>query len=945
MGVSNLTLDNRNLKELHEDVLEKLPFYTPEYSFDWTTGDFGVLLTRVFMKMFLGTLHRYNQVPIKHYIEFLNMMNVDSKPPNSAIGPVVFEVASSMFLDKSTSLLVKGEAKKEKPFELLEPMQLTHARLIGLYQINQNEDVINDLTPYMMGQDDSFQLLDFESEKNEQIHVCYFKSSQLSHRHTHTFVELYFHGETIEEEADFIALIEKEDVVWQTNDLPLEVYDFEGNRIRFILKDQYLEEGQLSCRLPLKEKESHYLNRVDIRTTANAWITPDVMFANDIQCVEDEIYPFTEILQPYNMFYISSEEVLNKKNCRVTLSFDYGYEDKIFYQEPAPTKFKAVMKEHEFTEITKTESYIKRMIWEYWNGLRWCPLEISGVLNPFAEHCDESTHYEMTFVCPQDMVSYSVNGVLGPWIRGRIISLSNASKPYNTYKVPKVQKVGLSFEYENVMPIDGIRIEENGTFDEQDSIIVYKPIDDREKAVYFCFDQPLLYGPIHLLVDAEHSEERDFSWWYYSKKGWQPLQVIDHTDNLMTIGLISFYGEEDISAVNYFGLEGYWLRLVVEDDIEEPVIIKGIHINGNWMKQQETVINETLTQVKDIEGMVFQTKLYPVVNSEVWVDEYDLLSQRTRELMLTSDDYTIETGEGQYWVKWQAVNDFSLSSLDDRHYQIDGNQGRIIFSDGTIAKKPPHKKIKIHYSVVHGEEGNFEAYADIKLKQQNTQVTHIYNPLPCVNGSVSETSDDVLNRGATPFFHRNRAITSWDMEQMIFEYTTHILKVKCFSSLNKTLDYEPGHVLLVMVLKDSGSSEFSFEMLERSLKDYIASTSSTELSLSMIQATPIVMDLLLEVYVEAGVSIETVQQNIEKRIDDFLNVMTGGYDGQGWDIGCLPETSMIRHVVEEEVAVVSIKRLLVQMHETTPQGNKLIEKAPYGILSKGHYDIKFNYLK
>lgn len=983
MGVNNLILDDRSLEDLYKDLEEKLPFYTPEYSFDLDSDDFGVLLTKVFMKMFIGTIHRYNQVPMKHYIEFLNMLNLTTKAPNPSTGPVVFESKQPVFLEKGTQVLVKSDDKKEKTFELLDAIQVIESQIIGMYQIDRNDDLINNLSDSILNDSfDGLKLFDFHAVKNLQEHQFFITSSQLDCINTDTIVELLFTGESIEAETEFISLLERDAIQWHISTVngwrPIEVDDIEENMLRFQLRDIELEPVEimstksiwLNCHLPNNSDPLTYgIDNIGLRSFTNNWLTAEILFANDLQCVEDAIYPFTEILQPYNSFYIGSREILTKLESEVTLRFDFSFEDRQFYLEPEPTHYKVVMKEVEFKTIEKTDAYIKQIIWEYWNGLRWCHLEIKGsVINPFTEAyseqfegAEDTYNYEMSFICPKDLSLYSVNGVETPWIRARLISLTNAQKPFNTYKVPVLTDLRLSYKFEKSKPVDQIVVQENGQYSLMEKgVKLFQPIDDVDRALYICLNKQPLYGPINVLLDVSHTSDRELSWCYSSEnnKGfeWKPLSVIDGTDDLSKIGLVTFYGEGDFTKHGLFGQQGYWLRIKVEDDLDESILLKGIYMNGSWMKQQITIQDEQLINVKDRNNMTFKTKVSPIVNQEVWVNEYNSLSQIDRTAMLALDEFEIKESDNQYWVKWLQVRDFSISELDDRHYRMDANQGLIIFSDGTAAKKPSMKNIKdikINYTVGGGEEGNFGALSQIKLLETQSQITSIYNPLPCVNGSVAESTEDVVDRGANIFFHRNRAISELDMEQMVSEYTTNIIKSKCFSQVDRDLLSNYGHVLLVVVLKECKSMTFSFELLKRDLLEYMksisASTFSKGLELSIVQAQPIIIELHLDIYIDEGENVYVLEMLIREKISRFLDIQTGGYYGFGWAIGQMPHTEMVSSVIEEVDKVIAIKNLLIDAYKEMPYGRLSInienELEPYSIIKEGNHDIKLSYLK
>lgn len=923
-------IDDRSLSALKKEFEERIPFYVPEYSYDDASNDFGVLLTKVFLNMFLGTVHRMNQVPQKQYIEFMNLVNEKAHAPKPSKGPVVFKSPSSVFLDKGEILEIADDQDRSADFQLSDAIQVVASDLTGFIQVDQSRDYINDLSDHLK----NIQLLSFK-EKNIQHHEFKLYHQQLNSKHTETLLHLYYSHD---------GLTKIKSIQWYVGEAPIAVKSMDEDKMTFLLTDLNSDGPlYLQGKCPLGYREPSVIGELCLKTQANAWLQPEVMFSNDIQCITDMFYPFTEILQPYNCFYIASSEVFCKQGSLIKLKGSFLYEDKIFYQEPEPIEYKAVMRKHEFKTIKKTDSYIKRLQWEYWNGLRWQPLSVQGKMNPFDEVSVDLIDYDMSFECPCDMALYNVNGVDSLWIRARIIDLSNSSNPYNTYKVPKFESLALFYECKKEK-INDVHIFENHTSTITNELKLYEAIDDCQKAFYMCFDRPLIDGPIHLLFDGFHNEIRSLSWWYDSENLWQPLNIVDETDHFRQTGLITFYGGSDMVLKERFGKRGYWLRVVVEDDVLEPIHLNQLFLNGVWAEQRQLIKKEKLANPKDKKCFTFYTKSKPIAELEVWVDEGDILSENSKALLIKENKYAYQSEHNDFWVKWQEVSDLALSSLEDRHYQVSPNDGMIIFSDGTQCRKPS-KKIEANYSVIEGQLGNFNAYSSIKLK--NRLIKDIFNPLPMVNGSDGESEAALLSRGMTSVYHRNRGITLWDLTQLTKEFSSNVLKVKCISQKNEKKDHSNGHVLMVVYLKPNENMVFSFDLFKSQFRAYMVSKLPNILNhtgLSIIHADKIFMNVTAEIIVENNSSGEKIVQAIHDLLKSFLNPETGGYNQEGWSIGTYPNYDAIDFLLKEIENVIIVKRLLVEYLKETPHGLIHVEDFSYGVIHSGEHQIKTKYL-
>ena len=81
-----MSLDPRTKNDIIEYIANTAPYYVPEWRFDINHPDAGAAVALVFASMFDGTIQRFNQIPEKYYIAFLNQLNITPLPPKPAVG-------------------------------------------------------------------------------------------------------------------------------------------------------------------------------------------------------------------------------------------------------------------------------------------------------------------------------------------------------------------------------------------------------------------------------------------------------------------------------------------------------------------------------------------------------------------------------------------------------------------------------------------------------------------------------------------------------------------------------------------------------------------------------------------------------------------------------------------------------------------------------------------
>ncbi|NEO25435.1 MAG: putative baseplate assembly protein [Kamptonema sp. SIO4C4] len=88
-------LDDRTYQDLVEECLLRIPRYCPEWT-NYNASDPGVTLVELFAWLTDQMLYRFNQVPRRNYVTFLEMLGIRLRPPKPAHTDVTFYLSASL---------------------------------------------------------------------------------------------------------------------------------------------------------------------------------------------------------------------------------------------------------------------------------------------------------------------------------------------------------------------------------------------------------------------------------------------------------------------------------------------------------------------------------------------------------------------------------------------------------------------------------------------------------------------------------------------------------------------------------------------------------------------------------------------------------------------------------------------------------------------------------
>jgi len=299
--------------------------------------------------------------------------------------------------------------------------------------------------------------------------------------------------------------------------------------------------------------------------------------------------------------------------------------------------------------------------------------------------------------------------------------------------------------------------------------------------------------------------------------------------------------------------------------------------------------------------------LHPQVwRAEVWVDEMETLLPAQAETLEGSESFrAVRDAAGilrEAWVRWEEREDFALSGPGDRHYTLDRNEGVIRFSNGVSGRIPPsgrQETIEVSYSTGGGNAGNVAQGAINRSSRALGVVGLVENPRPTAGGCDQETFEQAVRRGGDALRHGDRAVTAADFEALALEATRNILRARCFPNRDEQGQHRSGWVTLVVVLKDFANGADFFPTVRTQVQTYI--TGRCGGNLTALEHFHVVQPQFLELCVKVELTVRTfnqvfsVREEVQRRLDAFLNPLTGNFDGKGWDVGRIPNLTQLRN--------------------------------------------------
>ena len=516
------------------------------------------------------------------------------------------------------------------------------------------------------------------------------------------------------------------------------------------------------------------------------------------------------------------------------------------------------------------------------------------------------------------------------------------------------------------------------------------PTIDKNPSLYLGFDKPFgnqtvtLYAQVNPPSPEELSQAISRSnpqliWEYFSPLGWQTLGVNDQTKAFSHRGLIQFIAPSDFTKSMIFNQDLYWLRVRWQGgNFSIQPRLNKILTNTTWAVQATTIQAEILGSSNYEAHQTFTAGYSPIlIGEKLEIRENEIPEQFDSDKLTVIRDNLGEIEE--IWVTWQEVPDFYSSTESDRHYLLDRQTGKISFGDGQSGMIPPRGRNNIRLSFYRtggGEQGNLVSQSVNQLKTTVPYIDRVVNLEAAAGGANQEKLERLKERVPQKLRHRNRAVTLQDIEDLAYEASTDVKRVKLitpdlmtpeFSALNGGLWLDPTKKditlndyinskrtqitnpdefkkMLLSINQDSGKVKLivlpnskerqpnpSLALLEK-VEGYIQSRCEAMLDLTVTvpQWQEIIVTATITPTTYQG--LDRLRETINRRLEAFLHPLTGG-SGDGWRFGRYPQKSDFYALIQSISGVDHVDLLEINPDPESP------ELAADSLIFSGHHII------
>jgi hypothetical protein len=587
--------------------------------------------------------------------------------------------------------------------------------------------------------------------------------------------------------------------------------------------------------------------------------------------------------------------------------------------------------------------------WEYWNGNEWSLLAQSTTSTTAPHDFTVNEIVQLiipqdmvsTTVNNESGLWIRVRLVAGGYGLVQTIQITGATPSSITYVQPQPPIVGVfrfgyswtqgPYPLEQVFTYNDFQFEDhtNDALWPGNPFTPYQPVGDVTPAVYLGFSAQLPvnnYGVYLGIVEQTGVETGPAMLWeYWNGGGWESVSVEDETEALALPGMMTFLPAADSRALARFDNPLYWLRgRLKEDQPPNETTINNVFTNAVWASQWQTFQNSPLGASTGVPSQLFQFNQIPILRGqEIEVQELNgpraNTEWRTVAIQVVPDDPNIVTeletllaAEGPQtdiilenvhlvrdktksvtavWIQWQEVENFFECGPNDRVYVLDHAMGRLFFGDGNLGMIPPLSAAiqATSFRSGGGLAGNVVAATITQLLGSLSGVSGVTNPRAAEGGADGETLEEYQTRAPLSIRNRGRAIVAQDYETMAREASAGVAVARAIGPRDPSGRPVPGWVTLMIIPQSSDPQPMPSAGLRQDVLDYLVSRAPADVvaaqRINVIGPTYLPVDVTATLAPGDPAEAGTVEQDAIDALEAFLNPLTGGPEGLGWDVG------------------------------------------------------------
>jgi baseplate J-like protein len=465
-------LDTRDSEAILQQARALAPHYVPEWDAAPDTGA-GATLLKIAARLLEGIIRRLNEVPLKHFIAFLESIGIKLLPALPARAPLTFFLSKgakeAVVIPAGSQVAAKVPGDPDPViFETEKSILATPAKLQAIVSVVPAEDeIIDHAAPLDAGTTTE---LFSRNETNLQSRILFLAHGDLFNVKSTAHFVLTFNPavdltdtsllswEYFGDKEIIVAGVRKKVLDWHAfdrmafEDSKIELHKDSEGEIKEV-KVNGINSRWIRCRIRKALLKTDALGRLEIRdiristppaptdSGGAGWIDPDAAFYNDLPLTVPPkegkpLTPFGPAPAPNpdgsiagtrpragDVFYLASQDAFSKRGSMVSIRVDAAPPaspglDRERVEGKGPTVLGNVFTSDLIAGAGGAAGparSLPTLSWEYWNGSGWVGIEN---LTDLTESL--TSVGVVTFTCPADMTMTKVVGQESFWIRARI---------------------------------------------------------------------------------------------------------------------------------------------------------------------------------------------------------------------------------------------------------------------------------------------------------------------------------------------------------------------------------------------------------------------------------------------------------------------------------------------------------------------------------------------
>lgn len=423
-------------------------------------------------------------------------------------------------------------------------------------------------------------------------------------------------------------------------------------------------------------------------------------------------------------------------------------------------------------------------------------------------------------------------------------------------------------------------------------------------------------------------------WEIWQGEGWIPVTPYrDTTGGLNRNGNIVLLVPNQHEPLMLGGHRAYWLRArLLVPELGQPTYraspqirrIVATSIGGTTVGEHSDIVGrELLGQSNGKPDQVFRVRNTPVLPRQI--------------------GETVTIAHGGTVADWTEVDDFGLSTKDDRHFVWNSTTGEVHFGplirypNGTLRQHgavPPEGAILAvsGYRTGGGVVGNVGAGTLRGLQTTIPYIAGVENIEAAVGGVDAETVNNAKMRGPQSLRTGGRAVTAEDFERIAGESDPSIARVRCLPPL------EPGRPIRLLLIPAVSRRPEQIQLDDFALPDDMVARVREHLDERRILGstieigTPYYQGVTIATLITArpGRPASLVRDRALGALYTYLNPVTGGPDGAGWGFDSDLNAASVFQLLEAVEGVERVDEVLffeydLRNHERIGFGKDLVK--------------------